>query len=259
MRLHTSTLRICLGITSLLTASLSFGAQDWHAWTETFGGGFWNFNNTSTAGTISGSCPVGGFAGSPGPYGMPTAMTGTPFSSAELQINASTSLGATTTFLFSAGYAWGTGGDMLIGNIHNGYGYTISAWDFSNNLIDVNTWSTVTEFNALAPGCSGYFSTSSTSRSAVGLSSLFFVQDTAASPDLGQGGEVWVTGLQNVSRIDMTLSVSNLIPNSQQVDLMFFNVSTPTAVPEPLSGTVIAGFGLATLLRKKRILNKNSK
>ncbi len=256
MKFNTSTLRIFAGFTSLFAASLSFGAQNWHAWTETFSGGFWNYNNTSTAGTISGTCPAGGFAGSPGPYGMPTAMTGTPFASDEFQINASTSLGATTTFLFSSGYAWGTGGDMLIGNIHNGYGYTISAWDLSNNPINVNTWATVSEFNALAPGCSGYFSTSSTSRSAVGLNSLFFVQDTAASPDLGQGGEVWVTGLQNVSRIDMTLTVSNLIPNSQQTDLMFFNVSTPTAVPEPLSGTVLAGFGLAILLRKKKLFKK---
>ncbi len=225
-------------------------AYNWHDWTSAFVGTGFSFTNTSAAGTISGFSGLSQFASSPGTWGMPNAIqTGLVFTDA-FQIHGLNGLNGTASFNFSSGYAWGAGGRMTLGNIHNYYEYTISAWDASNNPIDVNTWSVLTEFPSTAPGSSGYFSTSLSSRSAAGFSSKFFVNDPGASNELGQGGIMLIDGLVGVSKLQIQLTNSSLAPNSQQVDLLFMNFATPAAVPEPATWAAMA-VGLVALSRKR--------
>lgn len=219
-------------------------------WSTSFSSSIWHFNNTSAAGTITGVSPNPGFAARPGTWGMPTAMTTQPPLTNGFQIHGLRALGSSVDFTFSPGYAWGAGGEMLIGNIHNHYEYTISAWDFSGTPIDVNAWNWLAEYPATAPGTAGYFSTSSTQRSAAGLSSKFFVNDPLAGASGGQGGVVHLNGLVGIGKIRMTLSNSALAPNPQQVDLMFFNVAPP-GIPAPAGSMALAGAGFLAMSRRR--------
>jgi len=247
MKLH----RLAFAAAAVVSATSAQAAYQWHDWTSTFTGLGYNFSNTSAAGTISGFSGLSQFASSPGSWGMPTAIQpGLIFSDA-FQIHGLNGLNGVATFNFSAGYGWGTGGRMTLGNLHNYYEYTISAWDASNNPIDVNTWSVLTEFASTAPGTSGYFSTSLSSRSAAGLSSKFFVYDPLASPETVQGGLMLIDGLSGVAKLQIQLTNSNLAPNSQQVDFLLMNFATPEAVPEPAPVAVMA-MGLAALFRRRR-------
>lgn len=229
-----------------VSASSAHAAYNWHDWTSAFTGTGYSFTNTSAAGTISGFSGLSQFASSPGSWGMPTAIQpGLVFSNG-FQIHGLNGLGGTASFNFSAGYGWGAGGRMTLGNIHNYFEYTISAWDASNNPIDVNTWSTLTEFQSTAPGTSGYFSTSVSNRTAVGFSTKFFVNDPSAGADVGQGGVMLIDGLVGVSTLKIQLSNSSLAPNAQQVDFLLMNFATPAAVPEPATWAAMA-VGLAAL------------
>lgn len=246
-------------ITALTIATISgspaLAQYDYHDWTANFTNinnvAKWNFSNTSSAGTITGQSVSPGFAPAPGSWGMPTAITNqAPFTNG-FQIHGTSATGSFAEFAFSSGYAWGAGGHMILGNIHNHYEYEIAAWDFSNNQIDVNQWTLFgTEYPSTAPGSSGYFSTSATQRSANGLASRFFVNDTAASANLGQGGVIELAGLKNVGRLRMTLTNSALMPNAQQVDLMFMWVGTP--VPSPGSITLTALAGIVAVRRRRK-------
>lgn len=233
-------------------ASSAYAATTWdyHDWTATFTSTAWLYGNTSSAGTISGSSNHPGFGASPGSWGVPYAITNNNTFTNEFQIHGTSGLGNDVTFNFSSGYQWGTGGRLFIGNIHVFYEYQISAWDFSNNPINVNTWTTVTEYQSSAPGTSGYFSTSSTTRTASGNSSLFSVYDTSVNPNFGQGGVVLLDGLVNVGRIELKLTNSALAPNAQQVDFMLFNVGTPT-VPSPAAGALAGLSGLLGIRRRR--------
>lgn len=233
-----------------LAANQAPAQWDYKDWSATFTSTAWLYGNTSSAGVITGSSNHPGFMAAPGSWGVPTAITTNNMFTNGFQVHGTNGLNSYVEFDFSAGYGWGTGGRLFIGNIHNYYEYTLSAWDFSNNQIDVNNWLTLNEWQSSAPGTVGYFSTSPTSRSAVGLSSRFYVYDSTVNKDFGQGGVVLVDGLVNVKRIRLALTNSALAPNAQQVDFILFNVGTP--VPAPASATVLGAVAALTLRRRRR-------
>lgn len=242
---------------SLLSAVLLLvaGAKDasaapivFHDWTWTFTGSSWDYANTSVSGTINASSPSPGFSRSTGSWGLPTAITTQPPLATGLTAQGIASLGTTLRLDFSTGYDWGSGGEMIIANVHNYYGYTLSAWDSGGAPIDVNTWIFLGEYPSSAPGVSGYGSTSNTMRTAVGQSTLFSVVDPMASAGSGQGGVVHMGGLLGIGRMDLTFTTSSLGPNDQLADLIFFNVGT--AVPEP-STALLVGFGLVGMAGRR--------
>ena len=181
---------------------------------------------------------------------MPTAITSQLFTN-EFDISGQ-NVGGSATFDFSSGYDWGTGGELILGNIHNYFEYTLSAWDFSGSPINVNTaWTVGTEYSSTAPGTLGYFSTSSTQESASGNSENFFVDDPTADANGGQGGVLTIGGLTDVGEIQLTLTSSSLGTNAQQDDFIIFNVGTPT--PEPATyGLCVAGLFVVGILRRRR-------
>jgi hypothetical protein len=228
------------------------GSFDFYNWTSAFNGSAsgYTFTNTSSPGTISGSSASNGFSNSSGTYGMPTAITSQQFTN-EFDVSGQ-NVGASASFDFSSGYDWGSGGELILGNIHNYYEYTLSAWNFNGNPINVNTaWTVGTEYSSSAPGTMGYFSTSSTQESASGNSENFFVDDSSASANAGQGGVLTIDGLTNVGEIQLTLTSSTLGQNLQSDDFIIFNVGTPT--PEPAAyGLCGAGLFVIGILRKRR-------
>ena len=239
----------CFLLLATATDNTNASGIHFHDWTSAYAGSSYTYTNTSTSGTINGSNTIPGFAGQPGSYGLPLATTTQPPLTDAFQVHGIGGLGNTITFDFSPGYDWGSGGELLIGNIHNYYGYTVSAWDTSNAPIDVNSWSFLAEYDSTAPGSSGYFSSSNTTLTPVGLSTLFSVVDPLTDANLGQGGIVHLGGLLDVGRLELTLTTSSLGANSQQVDFVLFNVGT---VPEPSTAMfLLTGLvGLAAFRRE---------
>ncbi|MBI82072.1 MAG: hypothetical protein CMJ81_02660 [Planctomycetaceae bacterium] len=241
----------CFLLLATATEYANASGMVFHDWTSANAGGIYTYTNTSASGTINGSNLIPGFAGQPGSYGLPLAVTSQPPLTDAFQVHGLGGLGNTITFNFLPGYNWGSGGELILGNIHNYYGYTLSAWDSTNAPIDVNSWSFLAEYDSTAPGSSGYFSTSNTTLTPVGLSTLFSVVDPLNDANLGQGGLVHLGGLQDVGRIELTLATSSLGENSQQVDFVLFNVGT---VPEPSTAMLLVTglVGLATCRHRFR-------
>ncbi len=244
--------RIAAGVFAAVATGAAHAQWDYKDWTAQYQNinnqVSYAFTNTSAAGTISGLSIYPGFAGASS-CSVPTAITLQNSFTTELQIHGTSGLGSSLDLTFSNGYAWGSGGRLIIGNIHNGYEYTLSAWDFSNQPINTNSWLPVAgEYPSNATGSAGYFSTSLTSITSAGLSTRFSVMDTSADPNFGQGGVLNIGGLVGVGKIRLTLTNSSLVPNAQQVDWLIFNVGTP--VPSPGVGLATCSAGL--LLRRRR-------
>jgi hypothetical protein len=158
------------------------------------------------------------------------------------------------------GLPWGTsGGELILGNIHNYYEYNLSAKDSAGNPINVNNWAYLGE---------DLNSTSSTSYYSGGLlppgapsgfvpgatdSENFYVADSNASPGSGQGGVVALGDLPStVATITLTLASNNLdnaFPlGNQGSDFIIANVG-PAAVPEPSSVVLsVIGMGVVGML-----------
>ena len=190
-----------------------YAQQYFHNWTSALG-------ESSYAGTITIADPGIGFA-----YGENESMPAITNTAITSGFNNGGNIGDSITFTFSAGYQWGKGGQMIIGNIHNYFQYTLSAWDFNGNPIDVNQWTTVAEYPYT------WTPASKTNRAASGSSSNFFVHDPAADPASGQGGVLWLEGLKNVGTMTLTLT-NNAVPPTPSyykvgADFILFNVATP--------------------------------
>jgi hypothetical protein len=213
----------------------AMAAFNYYDWSRQFVNPSWVFSNTSAAGTITSSNNTGATPAI-GTWGVPDAITLPDFTN-ELEFTGA--MGGSITFNFSNNYGWGTGGNLIFGNIHNYYEYTLSAWDFSSVPINVNAWTLVAEYPPSNPtGISGYGSTSPTNRTANGNSSVFFVQDSTASANFGQGGVMLLSGLTNVGKVQLTLTNNNLAPNGMGSDFILFNFGTQ--VPEPACAGLLA-------------------
>lgn len=202
-----------------LAGGTLFAQQQFHDWTAVYSGGTFTYKNVSAAGTVIASSPYWGAATSS--LSLP-AITTTVITTG---FNVGTP-GSTLDFQFSPNYGWGQGGQMIIGNIHNCFEYTITAWDANNNLIDVNQWQTIADYPY------GWSPASKTSRASAGLSGKFFVLDPGNNPNWGQGGVLWVGGLKNVAKLRLTLSNNNLAPNGHGSDYIAFNFATPQRIVE---------------------------
>jgi hypothetical protein len=227
-------------IVTLVTLSAFASAQAaWEIknWTHSVSGRNRTFTNTSASGTVTATSVYPGIIEVANTFGLPTAISPVNTITCGMQvIGSNSSLNIPMDVTFSSGYNWGvSGGAVVLGNIHNYYKYRLEAWDFSNNQINVNSWNIAAEYNSASPGVSGYFSTSSTQRTAVGLASDFFVYDTAASTNGGLGGVMLITGLMNVGKMRLTFVDNNLAPNGQSSDFIIFNVATSSPVPEPVT------------------------
>lgn len=209
--------RIALGITLTLLSGTGYtlsAQQLFHNWSHTYNGSVWTYTSSSPAGQISASTKS-----------FPPASSGLslpPITNTTITQGFNPSkVGAPIDFDFSPGYGWGKGGQMIIGNIHNYFEYTISAWDQSGAPMDVNQWNTIADYPL------GWSPASKTNRTAAGNSSKFWVYDPSSSSGSGQGGVLWLGGLKNVARIRLSLTNNNLAPNGQGSDFIVFNVATP--------------------------------
>lgn len=173
-------------------------------------------------------------------------------------------LGASVTITLPGGLNWGPGGgELILGNVHNGFAYSLSASD-GTNAIDVNAWTVLGEdLNSTSTTslCAGGTVSGVPSGTCSGPSTSMglYVYDLSASPGSGQGGVVAFGGLpSSVRTISLTLTsndVGGMFPSGGQgSDFIIFNVGP--AVPEP-SSMALLGLGAAFLslgrLRRKRI------
>jgi hypothetical protein len=174
------------------------------------------------------------------------------------------SVGASLVTTLPSGLNWGTtGGELILGNIHNFFEYNLSATDTLGSPINVNAWTILGEdlnSTSSTATCIGGSSVSVLPGGVcVGASSSegFYVYDTGASTGSGQGGVVALGNLpSNLGTITLTLASNNLgnmFPTGGQgSDYIVFNVGEAT--PEPSSAVLIGtgAVGMLVLLRRRR-------
>ena len=144
-----------LAVVSALLAQLpSATAANFLDWTITPGAGSTPpvYSSTTSAGTITGTTTVPGFGAFPGTFGLPNSITSQPPLTAAFMVGGANALGTSVDFVFSNGFNWGTGGELILANIHNNFEYSVAAWDFSNNSIEVGLWPILAEYDSLSPG-----------------------------------------------------------------------------------------------------------
>jgi hypothetical protein len=153
------------------------------------------------------------------------------------------------------GLPWGTsGGELILGNIHNYFEYNLSAMA-GVNPINVNNWTYLGEdLNSTSSTSylAGNLSPPGVTNFVVGTSNSenFYVADSNASPGSGQGGVVALGDLPStVTTITLTLASNNLdnaFPlGNQGSDFIIANVGSAT-VPEP-SSVVLTGIGMGVV------------
>lgn len=167
--------------------------------------------------------------------------------------------GALVTITFPSSLNWGTaGGELIFGNVHNGFSYAISASD-GTNAIDVNTWTLLGEdLNSTSTTslCAGGGSPPSIC-TAPATSMVFWVLDSGASFGSGQGGVVALGGLPSTVRTIsvelISMNLGNVFPNGGQgSDFIILNVGEASAVPEPGSAGLALCGAAGLLLRLRR-------
>ena len=153
-----------------------------------------------------------------------------------------------------------TGDELILGNIHDGYEYNLSATERLGVAINVNNWTYLGEdLNSTDPTstCVGAIGvlTSPGGGSCAGTTSTedFYVYD-ASNPGSNQGGVVAIGNLpSDVGTITLTLesnNVGNLFPTGGQgSDFIIANVGS--GVPEP-SSAVLIGSGVFVLIMLRR-------
>ena len=269
-RFMTGCFMACVAVAACHSPAMA-GTIDFKDWTASFNSGVEHWDNSSSAGTIAGTSACPGCWGAPnGTFGVANAINPPGPITFTTEFNAATA-GSSANFVFSNNYTWGaTGGELILGNIHNYLEYTLSAWTSGGVSIDVNTWLPLTEYLNGAAGQLGYFSTSSTGHcvststsgnptgqsvcpGATTASESFFVYDTGADANSGQGGVLVLGNLQNVGRIQLTLAsndLNNQIASPGGSDFILFNVGS--SAPEPSTVVLVGAAGLLLLVRRRR-------
>lgn len=204
--------------------------MDFKDWTASFGSGKETWTNTSSAGTVTGTSMCPGCWGAPtGTFGVANAIDPPGPITFTTEFNASPNP-SSVNFVFSNNYDWGTGGELILGNIHDYFEYSLQAWDFGGNPIDVNTqWTFLNEYLNGAAGQQGYFSTSSTNRCAGGSSLIcagpstaedFYVYDTMVDANSGQGG-LWYSAVCKTLEESSCRSCLVVLPRMDRVRTSF--------------------------------------
>lgn len=176
-------------------------------------------------------------------------------------------IGASLTISLS-GLNWGpTGGELIFGNVHDGYEYNLSATDTSSNPINVNGWTFLgEELNSTDPtsecvgGSLGVLPTGTpggTTCAGPANSEDFWVYNNTDNQGGRQGGVVALGNLpSNLGSITLTLesnNLGNIFPSGGQgSDFIIANVGSDA--PEPSTVVLIGtgGVGMLALLRRRR-------
>ncbi len=238
-------------LATTLASPASAANYVFYNWTTTYAGGNWTWtNNTNPAGTITASSATGGWSGAIGAYTLPTPITPQSFTR-EFQVSPQ-AVGKEFIITFPAGFAWGTGGMLVIGNIRDWYAYKLQAWDTAGNPINVNNWTTPQGLlGEYLTGGSGYVATSTTAGTPSGSARIFSVSDSQADQVVAEGGVVPLLmrnasgNPDNVGKISVTLTDSTLPSgNPGGSDFLILNVATP-ADTGTLKICKVAGPGVA--------------
>lgn len=221
-------------LTAVLATASHATTYVFYDWSAALTNGIWKFTNASNpAGTISAQSVAGFWTPDTAYYGLPAAISSQTFTH-EMDVSASNGIGDPFTITLPAGFAWGSGGMLVIGNVHDWFSYKLQAWDFNGLPINVNNWMTPAGLQAeYLTGGAGYFATSNTVSTALGNDRIFSVSDSSVTPGYGQGGVIPLlmthAGLpDNVAKITVTLT-NDAPPGGEGggVDFVILNVATP--------------------------------
>ena len=220
------------------TCARSTDAVDifFHDWKSTYALGLHSYTNTIVWGTFNGSNTIAEFTSQSGTDSLPFPVANQSPLTNVFQIIGFNDRENTITFDLSSEYNSVSSGVLLLGNISNYSGSTISTWNFENAPIDAYRWTFLKEYDSNSPIISGCFSTSETLLTHAEYSTIFNIVDLLSDADLGQGYDVHLGGLLDVGRIELMFATSSLGTNVQLTDFMLFNAGTVT---EPSAGILL--------------------